>query len=193
MKPLQVHTLESAPAGSKPTLEKVQGAFGIVTNLMGIFAESPAVVEGVFTLFGLLGQGSLTPVEQQVVAITASRDNGCHYCVSAHSTLALGAMMDAAELSALRDGQPLSNPKHEALRQFTRILMKEQGWPSPQELESFSAAGYNRAQLLEVIAWIGLKVITNYTNHIAHTPVDQIFTGQLWSAEAKPALHSLAV
>lgn len=182
MKPLQVHTLESAPAESKPTLEKVKAAFGTVTNLMGVFAESPVVVEGVLTLFGLLGQGSLTAIEQQVVALTASRENGCHYCVPAHSTLAVGAQMDSATLRALREGEPLSSPRLEALRQFTLTLMNSQGWPSSEDLDRFYAAGFTKAQLLEVIAWLGLKLITNYTNHIAQTAVDPMFTSQLWSA-----------
>jgi AhpD family alkylhydroperoxidase len=186
MKPLEVHTLESAPAGSKPTLEKEKGAFGTVTNLTGILAESPAVVEGVSALFGLLLQhGSLSPIEKQVVALAAARENACHYCVAAHSTLAVAAKMDPVELRALREGQPLSNSKLETLRQFTLTLMKKQGWPSTEDLNSFYAAGFTRAQLLEVIAWIGLKVITNYTNHIAQTPVDSLFASQVWKTSKK--------
>jgi AhpD family alkylhydroperoxidase len=186
MKSLEVHSLESAPAESKPTLEKEKGVFGTVTNLTGVFAESPPVVEGVSALFGLLLQrGSLSPIEKQVVALTASRENACHYCVAAHSTLAVAAKMDPVDLRALRDGQPLSNSKLETLRQFTLTLIKKQGWPSTEDLNSFYAVGFTRAQLLEVIAWIGLKVITNYTNHIAQTPVDSLFASQVWKASKK--------
>lgn len=48
-------------------------------------------------------------------------------------------------------------------------------------LEAFFAAGYGQQQVLEVILGLSQKVISNYVNHVAHTPVDKVFDKFAWS------------
>jgi uncharacterized peroxidase-related enzyme len=185
MSSYRVHTLESAPAGSKPTVEKMIQAWGFLPNLGGVLAESPAAAEAVFSLLSTLtGKGALSPVEQQLVAVVASRVNGCNYCVAAHSTMAVGAKTPPGLLRAARQGEPLPDAKIAVLGRITEKLVQERGWLSSEDQREFFAAGYSRAQLLEVIAWIALKTLTNYVNHIAETPVDDQWKGQSWTAQA---------
>ncbi|MGB2685191.1 MAG: carboxymuconolactone decarboxylase family protein, partial [Olleya sp.] len=42
-------------------------------------------------------------------------------------------------------------------------------------------AGYGEQQVLEIILGLSQKVISNYTNHIANTPVDEAFQKFAWS------------
>jgi len=74
----------------------------------------------------------------------------------------------------------LPDAKLEALRHTTLKLLFSRGWLSQADQNHFFAAGYSKAQLLEVIAWIGLKTLTNYINHIGNTPVDKQFSAQQW-------------
>lgn len=54
---------------------------------------------------------------------------------------------------------------------------------------SYLDAGYTRQQILEVIVGMSYKVISNYTNHIADTPVDTAFKKFAWE---KPAVDEAA-
>lgn len=53
--------------------------------------------------------------------------------------------------------------------------MEKRGWLTPEELRQAEAKGISRNRLYEIIAYIGLKTMTNYINHIAHTPIDAQF------------------
>lgn len=179
-----VHTIESAPSGSKPTLEAARDALGFVPNLYGVMAEAPALLEGYKALSAVFEKSSLTATERQIVLLMASYDNGCEYCVAAHSTIAAMQRVPDEVISAIRDGERIEDPKLEALRQFTSAVVTKRGWPDEAEVTDFLNAGYGRAQILEVVLGVGIKTLSNYTNHVADTPLDQAFAPNVWKKAA---------
>lgn len=184
MSDFQVHTRETAPEASAATLEGVQKKYGFIPNLMGAMATSPALVEGYATLAGIFAKTSFNPTEQQVVLITASTVNGCTYCVAAHSTVASMQKVPGDVIEALRGGQEIGDPKLQALRALTQNIVESRGWPSEQHVQAFFDAGYGQQQLLEVILGVGLKTLSNYTNHLTQHPLDQAFQAMEWKKEA---------
>ncbi|MBD3887637.1 carboxymuconolactone decarboxylase family protein [Phormidium tenue FACHB-886] len=180
-----IHTIETAPAASKKALTHAKETFGLIPNLEGILAEAPAVLKGGMALWDLFGTTSFTPIEQQVIYLTANYEHDCRYCMAAHSGLARMIGMTLEDIEALRKGQPLTDPKLQALRLFTQQMIAARGWVSDSEIEEFLAAGYAKQQVLEVILGIAVKIIHNYTNHIAKTPLDKAFQPYAWS---KPAV-----
>ena len=175
-----LHTRESAPEGSRLTLSGAEKNFGFVPNLLGIFAESPAALKGYLALAGQIEQSSFTATEAQVVLLSASFENDCTYCVAGHSAIALGQGVPADVVAALRDGTPLP-ARLEALRYFTRSVVRKRGHLEPGELETFLAAGFTKGQVLEVILGVAMKTLSNYTNHITETPLDAAFQDHAWS------------
>ncbi|HCA10577.1 MAG TPA: carboxymuconolactone decarboxylase, partial [Marinobacter adhaerens] len=107
-------------------------------------------------------------------------ENACHYCVPAHTGIA--KMMDVSDdiTNALRDETPLPSDKLEALRTFTLAVMRKHGNVSKEDLDAFYEAGYQHRQVLEVILVLSQKVMSNYVNHIAETPVDEPFKKFEW-------------
>lgn len=190
MTKLQVHTIDSAPEKSKPILEKAQKGLGFVPNLYGVLADSPAMLEAYTTLGGILDRGSFSATERQVVLLTTSFENECDYCMGAHSTIAGMQKVPDEVVQALRDGSPLPDARLEALRTFTRKLVGERGWVSDADVETFLAAGFERAQLLEVILGVGLKTLSNYTNHVSKTPLDEAFQRNSWTSPSKVSAGS---
>jgi alkylhydroperoxidase family enzyme len=179
-----IYTLETAPEASKEALAHAQETFGLIPNLEGILAEAPAALKGGMALWDLFETTSFTPTEQQIIYLTANYEHDCHYCMAAHSGLAKMVGMSPANIDALRNGQPLVDPKLQALRLFTQRMIEARGWMNDREIEEFLAAGYTKQQVLEVILGIAVKIIHNYTNHIAKTPLDKAFQPYVWS---KPA------
>jgi AhpD family alkylhydroperoxidase len=84
----RVHTIEAAPAASRPLLEQAQAAYGAVPNLLAVLSSAPPVLEAYLTLQKLFAAISLSSAEQQVVLLTVSTDNACTCCVSAHTLMA---------------------------------------------------------------------------------------------------------
>ena len=177
----KIHTLETAPEEAKLSLEHAKKTFGFIPNLEGICAESPALLKGGMALWDLFESTSFSAIEKQVVYLTINYENECHYCMAAHTGLAKYTGVSAEDIEALRNGTPLSDSKLQALRYFTQRMVQTRGWVEDLEIEEFMAAGYTKQQVLEVILGIAVKVIHNYTNHIATTPLDKVFQPHAWS------------
>src|SRR5262245_43570282 len=166
----KVYGLDDAPSASKALIEKSNKEWGFVPTLHGILAESAPTLEAYQTLFALGQQTSFTPAEQQVIYLAVSALNECEYCVAGHTYLANMAKLDPAAVQALRDATPIRDPKLQALRSFAEAVVRERGFVGDAAVDAFIAAGYTHAQVLEVVLITACKTISNYINHIAHTP-----------------------
>ena len=184
-----IHTQETAPAASKPLLHKLQKGIGFVPALYGLLAEAPKVVEAYDVLATLFKGTSLTTTEQHVVLLTINYENNCGYCMPAHTALAKMDRVPDDVIEALRNGTPIADARLEALRTFTVQVVNKRGWAADDDVQAFLDAGYTQQQILEVIVGLAYKVISNYTNHIADTPVDAVFKKFAWE---KPASSEAA-
>jgi uncharacterized peroxidase-related enzyme len=177
----EFHTIESAPESVKPDLEAAQKAYGSVPNLYRGFATNPATLK-IYLAFNeqLRQHGTMSPIEQQVVYLTVSAENGCTYCVGAHSVLADMSKMPAGTVEELRSQKALTDTKLDALRNFTLSVIEHRGWVPEADLAEFARAGYNESQVLEVLTIVAQKTISNYFNHLAQTPLDDMFASRAW-------------
>jgi uncharacterized peroxidase-related enzyme len=175
-----IHTLESAPNASQDALAAANARFGMIPNLLGILAESPAALNGYLTIAGLFEESTLSPAERQVVLLTVSIENGCEYCVAAHSTGARRQGLASGAIAALRQGATLPDARLQALRRFTQTVVRNRGW-AETDAQQFLAAGFTQAQVLEVVLGVTQKTLSNYVNHLAHTPLDAAFAAERWS------------
>lgn len=184
----EIHDDVSAPDAAQASLAGAKKSLGFIPSLYGVLAENPAALKGYQTLADIFGTSGLTPLEQQVVTIAASVENECHFCVAAHSAIAAGQKLDSDVINSIRENEPIADAKLEALRTFTKKTVIQRGFVSDADVEAFIDAGYDRAAVLAVILGISLKVISNYTNHVAETPVNEAFQPFAWT----PKGHDVA-
>jgi uncharacterized peroxidase-related enzyme len=177
------HTKETVTEEVGNILGEVEKAYGMLPNLHKKMAEAPSLLDSYWQLSQRFSQCSLTPVEQQVVLIAASVTNNCGYCVGAHSVIAdmSGVPDDVTE--ALRTGKEISDDRLQALRKFTQAMVVTRGWVHESEVTQLLDAGYTKSQVLEVILGVGLKTLSNYTNHLVNTELDDAFSGRAWKPE----------
>lgn len=180
MKSFKIHNSESASQDSKPLLENSVKSFGMIPNLHGVLAESPGLLEAYQTLHDLFSKSAFNAEELTVVWQTINVEHACHYCVPAHTAIAHMMKVDAALIEALRNTQPLPTEKLQVLQDTTLALVRERGHLTSEELERFYNAGYSQRNLLDIVLGISQKVISNYTNHLANTPVDAPFQKFAW-------------
>jgi len=120
----------------------------MISNLFGVMAAAPGLLEGYMQLHRLFDESSFDAEEKTVIWQTLNVENDCHYCVPAHTVIANMMQVDPALTEA--------------------------------EIAAFYAVGYTHRQLLEVVLGLAQKVMSNYTNHIADTPLDQAFAQAAW-------------
>jgi AhpD family alkylhydroperoxidase len=108
-------TPATAPNTAKPLLDATAGIFGFVPNLAVAMSADPAALEGYLSALHAFGHTSaLSPIEQQLVLITASVANEADYSVAVHASVAAklggdGALVHAAmagQRSPIRDSPP---------------------------------------------------------------------------------------
>ena len=173
-----VYTIETAPVGSKPTLERLRQAVGLIPNLAGAMAGSPAMIEGFVTLRGIFQSGTFSPTEREVISLTNAVENGCQYCRAIHSTFALQCGLPEIDVDAIRRGAEPADPKLRALTGFARQVLRQRGQADPSAVTQFLAAGYQPAQALEVVLGLAVSVLANYGNHLVHAPLDDFLRPQ---------------
>src|SRR5215469_9777562 len=86
-----VNTIESAPEGSKPAMQQLQSAFGIIPNLLGGMSTSPVLINSLVGLFGKVHGGSFTEAQVQIVLLTDAVTNASSWAVAFHTTRFLAA------------------------------------------------------------------------------------------------------
>ncbi|WP_340155289.1 carboxymuconolactone decarboxylase family protein [uncultured Winogradskyella sp.] len=183
MTTLKIHNIESAPSEAKPLLENSQKAYGMIPGLHGVLAGSPQLLQAYQTLHELFTQSSFNEEELTVVWQVINVEHACHYCVPAHTGIAKMMKVDDAITEALRNETPLESTKLEALRTMTLTIVRNRGNVSQADLDAFYRAGYEEKHVLDIILGLSQKTISNYTNHIASTPVDAAFEKFAWSKE----------
>src|SRR5262250_755247 len=92
-----------ATGEAKELLDAIYAAFGSTPNSFRAMANSPAVLKGWIELSGALGT-TLTRKLGEQIAVAIAEQNGCAYCLSAHSAVAGLLRIDAYEVDRNRSG-----------------------------------------------------------------------------------------
>ena len=171
MSRLTVPTREDSLEKSQPLLGAVEKMLGSVPNLFRLVGTSPAALEGYLGLNGALGR-TLDAKTRERIALAIAEANGCDYCLSAHSYLGLNlAKIDAAEIALNRAGRS-GDAKADAAVIFARKVLDTRGMVSDGDLAAVKLAGFNDAQVVEIVAHVAVNVLTNYVNNVAQTDID---------------------
>ena len=186
IKDLVPHTIETASGKAKALLQSAKEKFGFVPNMYGGMAHEPALFEAYVSSYNAFrAESGFTPVEQEVIFLVVSRENGCTYCVAAHSFVADKMSGVPAEITdAIRDGRTIPDAKLAVLAQFTEKMVLSRGNPTEADVSAFKAAGYSERNILGIVLAISVKTLSNYTNHVFHTPVDATFAPRVWKQSA---------
>jgi len=167
-----IPSVELAPAAAQPLLEAVHKQLGSVPNLFRVVANSPAALQGYLDLNGALAKDSLGAKTHERIAIAIAEVNGCDYCLSAHAYLGKNlAKLDDAEITANRNGAS-NEIKADAAVRFAVKVVRERGHVSDADIAAVKTAGFDDAQVIEIVLQAVLNILTNYVNEVAKTAID---------------------
>jgi AhpD family alkylhydroperoxidase len=175
------HTPETAPALAADGLRQLRDAVGLVPNLAGTMAESPALLNGFLALRRLFAQTAFTAGEVQVLALTSAFENDCAWCLAFHTAMGLKEGLDRDDVEALRRGDAPSDPRLAALSRFARTMMRNRGKVGAPDREAFLAAGYTPRQALDVVMSLAFSMMANYAAHVTRPAVDDFLQPHAWA------------
>jgi alkylhydroperoxidase family enzyme len=179
-----VHTIESAPAQSKPVLQQLQQAFGLIPNIAAAMAASPVLINGFIGLFERVHASSLTERQIQTLLLTNAVTNASEWAVAFHTALALKEGVSPADVGAIRRGVLPDDAGLAALSMLARTLIEKRGRLAVSDQKRFLEAGFSSGQILEVIAVVAASTITNYTGSVTRPPLEAPFEEFVWHAPA---------
>jgi alkylhydroperoxidase family enzyme len=179
------HTIETAPASSRPALEQLQHAFGLIPNTAAKMAASPVLINGFVGLFERVHSSSLAEAQIQAVLLTNAVTNGSEWAVAFHTALALKQGMRRADVDAIRRGALPSDAGLAALSRLARTLIEKRGRLAESDQRGFLDAGFRAEQLLEVIAVVAASTIANYTASVTQPALEAAFGEFAWHAPAR--------
>ncbi|MEM7522754.1 MAG: carboxymuconolactone decarboxylase family protein [Pseudomonadota bacterium] len=187
MPDFKIHALDGAEGDTRAVLEKANTRYGFVPNLIGALAEAPAVADAYMQIGNALGETTLAPEELHVVWFAINAYHGCDYCMAAHTGIAKMQKIDDAVIETARSGETYADARLQTLKDFALKMVEQRGWVAPEEIDAFLAAGFTKANVIEIILAIAHKTLSNYTNHVVETPVDDRFGPFAWTAPAVAA------
>lgn len=161
-----------ANAAQQALFAAVKAQLGMTPNLMRTVGHSPAALEGYLSLNGALGKGVLPVGLRERIALTVAQLNRCDYCLSAHTYIGSNiAKLSDSEIQAARAAES-SDAKTTAALRFAREVVEQRGRVSDNAVAAVRAAGYNDAEVVEIVLNVTLNILTNYINNVAHTTID---------------------
>ena len=167
-----ISSIDAAPAAARPLLESAKKKVGSVPNLFRVIANSPAGLEGYFGLDAALTKGSLDAKTRERIALAVAEVNGCSYCLSAHTYLGRNvAKLADSEIAANRTGAS-NDLKADAALRFAVKVVRERGHVSDADVAAVKAAGFDDAEIIEIVLHVALNTLTNYVNEVAKTEID---------------------
>lgn len=179
MKPIEIN---DAKEPAKGILKATESEMGFVPNMFKIMANNPSLLSAYIKADETFRNDSgFNSQEQEIILLTVAIFHGCEYCVAAHSFLAIKEGNVARDvLEALRDQRDLPDEKLDALSKFAKSVAEQRGYPSDEATKNLIDAGYKDEHIAGVITGVGMKTMSNYTNHIAETEVDDVFSDFKW-------------
>ena len=165
-------SITDAPEASRSLLNAVNAQLGVTPNVFLVAANSPAALESYVGMLGALAKGKLPGPTHERIALAVAQANSCDYCLSAHTYLGKHvAKLDDAEMGANRNGRS-NDSKADAAVRFARKVMETRGHVSDADVRAVFDAGYDDAQIVEIVQHVALNTWTNYVNSVAKTEID---------------------
>ena len=169
----RIATIENNTANveQKALLDAIQGQLGMVPNFLKIFANSPVALRAFLGLHGVANDGSLDAPTRERIALALAQQNGCEYCVSAHTAIGRKTGLSGNEMAAARAGTSEDAQAAVAVK-FAQSLMENRGEISTLELAEVRNAGYSESDIVEIITHVGMNFLTNILGKASRVEID---------------------
>lgn len=148
----------------------LESKIGFVPNLYAFYAHNETALGDYLALQNR--KSTLKAKEREVINLVVSELNGCRYCQSAHTAIGKMNGFTDEQILEIRSGSASFDSKLDALAKFTQAVAAQKGNVNDQDKEAFFSAGYDIANMIDVVMIIGDKIISNYIHNLTDFAID---------------------
>lgn len=166
----QVPGRDQVSPNNQAIFDQMQKSFGTVPNLYATFAINDTALGDYLALQNR--KSTLRTKEREIINLVVSQINECKYCVPAHTVIAKMSGFSDEQILEIRKAEVTFDAKFDALAKFVKEVTINRGNPSDVATQALFAAGYNQANVIDIMMVIGDKIISNYLHNFTQIPVD---------------------
>ena len=144
--------------------KEIEGAFGMVPNLFRTYAHHLPLLKANWNkVKAVMMEGVLSPKVKQTIAVLVSEDNGCAYCVAAHTGALKAIGISDEEISLIEQNIERADfsAKEKALIGFARKANSAPLRIADAEFDSLRRAGATDAEIVEALGVMELFTAFN--------------------------------
>jgi len=158
----RIHVVDpkTATGETRELLDGVQKQLGTVPNFIRALANSPKALSAFLGIYGAMGGAAIDKPTQERIALVVAEENGCQYCVSAHTAIGRHAGLSNEEMALNRQGGS-ADARAAAAVAFAKALNEHRGEVTTAEFEAARKAGFGDGEIVEIITLVALNVFTN--------------------------------
>ncbi len=161
---------EKVSTNNQAIFDNLKDKLGFVPNLYASYAHNETALEDYLTLQNR--KSTLKAKEREVINLVVSQVNECAYCLAAHTAIGKMNGFSDEQVLEIRTGTVSFDTKLNALANYVKNSVINRSKPSQQVVDQLFEAGYDKANLVDIIMVIGDKMISNFIHGTTQVPVD---------------------
>lgn len=172
---IPIHTVEDAPAASRPLLHSIaqSSPTGRPLNLHAQMAHAPAVLAAYASLRAVTAEhGTLSQKVSWALNLASAGVIGNDYMLGIASRFARMSGWSEEQIAAIRKGASTNDAKVDVLTSVVREAAANSGYVTDATWKAAQQAGWSDQQLTEAFAFLGLTVFTGYFLNFAQTDTE---------------------
>lgn len=171
MKKLFALKKELAPPETVQLFNSIERTYGMLPNMYAVIGNSPNALGSYFTYSQAQTNGSFNAKEREAIFLAVSQENGCNYCLSAHTAVAMMNGFSEPETLQLRSGT-IQDKKLNLLTRLAKSITLNRGRADDKLVQDFFELGYNEKALVDLVAIVIEKSFTNYIGRLSQPEID---------------------
>jgi len=162
---LKYPTREELPEGFRKYFDVCDEKLGMVPNVLKAYSQNTAQLD-VFSKYYnemMFGEGNLSPLEREMIAVAVSSQNHCFYCIVAHGAAVRDYSGDPAlgEIIAINYRAAELSQRHRAMLDFAVKLTVSPDSIEEEDRQALRDAGFSDQDIWDIANVAGFYNMTN--------------------------------
>lgn len=162
---LPIPELSDLPEDTRKYFEICQEKLGLIPNVLTAYSHNLKQLEGFTRLYNelMLGDGELSKLEREMVAVVISSENKCFYCLVAHGAAVRVLSGDPAlgEHLVMNYRSARLEPRQRAMLDFASKLTRTPAQVTEADTQALRDAGFSDRAIWDLSNLVGFYNMSN--------------------------------
>lgn len=162
---LPIPQINDLPEDTRKYFEICQEKLGMVPNVLTAYSQNLKQLDGFTRLYNelMLGEGELSKLEREMIAVVVSSENKCFYCLVAHGA-AVRVMSGDPQLGehlVMNYRTAKVDQRQRAMLDFASHLTRSPATVTEAEIQTLRDAGFSDRAIWDISNLVGFYNMSN--------------------------------